>query len=60
MRPLGIPTIRDRVVQQAIRLVIEPIFEVDFQPFSYGYRPNKSEAPRKECIRFGNRPFNWN
>ncbi len=41
-RPLGIPTIRDRVVQQAVRLVIEPIFEADFQPFSYGYRPNKS------------------
>jgi group II intron reverse transcriptase/maturase len=42
MRPLGIPTIRDRVVQQAVRLVIEPIFEPDFQPFSYGYRPKKS------------------
>jgi group II intron reverse transcriptase/maturase len=41
-RPLGIPTVRDRVVQQAVRLVIEPIFEADFQPCSYGYRPNKS------------------
>ncbi len=41
-RPLGIPTVRDRVVQQAVRLIIEPIFEADFQPFSYGYRPNKS------------------
>jgi RNA-directed DNA polymerase len=41
-RPLGIPTIRDRVIQQAVRLVIEPIFEADFQPFSYGYRPDKS------------------
>jgi RNA-directed DNA polymerase len=41
-RPLGIPTIRDRIVQQAVRLVIEPIFEADFQDFSYGYRPHRS------------------
>lgn len=42
MRPLGIPTVRDRVVQAAVKLVIEPIFEACFQPFSYGYRPGKS------------------
>ena len=42
MRPLGIPTVKDRVVQQAVRLVIEPIFEEDFQDFSYGYRPGRS------------------
>lgn len=41
-RPLGIPTVRDRIVQQAVKLLIEPIFEADFQEFSYGYRPNKS------------------
>jgi group II intron reverse transcriptase/maturase len=41
-RPLGIPTVKDRVVQQAVRLIIEPIFEADFHPFNYGYRPNKS------------------
>ena len=41
-RPLGIPTIRDRVVQTAVRLVLEPIFEADFQPCSYGFRPKKS------------------
>jgi len=41
-RPLGIPTVKDRVVQQAVRLIIEPIFEADFQEFSYGYRPNRS------------------
>jgi RNA-directed DNA polymerase len=41
-RPLGIPTIRDRVVQTAVRLVREPIFEADFQPCSYGFRPKKS------------------
>jgi group II intron reverse transcriptase/maturase len=41
-RPLGIPTIRDRVTQTAVRLVLEPIFEADFQPCSYGFRPKKS------------------
>ena len=41
-RPLGIPTVKDRVVQQAVRLIIEPIFEADFQEFSYGYRLNRS------------------
>ena len=41
-RPLDIPTVRDRIVQQAVKLLIEPIFEADFQEFSYGYRPNKS------------------
>jgi len=40
-RPLGIPTIRDRVVQTAVRLVLEPIFEADFLPCSYGFRPKK-------------------
>lgn len=41
-RPLGIPNVRDRVAQAALKLVIEPIFEADFLPFSYGYRPGKS------------------
>jgi RNA-directed DNA polymerase len=41
-RPLGIPTIRDRVVQTAVKLVIEPIFEVDLEPNTYGYRPRRS------------------
>ncbi len=41
-RPLGIPTIRDRVVQMAVKLIIEPIFEADFCPNSYGFRPKKS------------------
>lgn len=40
-RPLGIPTVRDRVVQSAIWLVIEPIFERQFRPHSYGFRPNR-------------------
>ena len=41
-RPLGIPTIRDRVVQTAAKLVLEPIFEADLEPTSYGYRPGRS------------------
>ncbi|ERS83768.1 hypothetical protein Q667_03570 [Marinobacter sp. C1S70] len=41
-RLLGIPTVRDRVVQQALRRIIEPIFEPDFHPSSYGYRPRRS------------------
>ena len=42
MRQLSIPSIRDRVVQGALKLVLEPIFEADFQPGSFGYRPKKS------------------
>lgn len=41
-RPLGIPTIRDRVVQTAAKLVLEPVFEADLDPESYGYRPRRS------------------
>src|SRR5438445_448792 len=43
-RPLGIPTIRDRVVQSAAKLVLEPIFEADLDPAAYGYRPRRSGA----------------
>jgi len=41
-RALGIPTIRDRVVQTAVKIVIEPIFEADLEPNAYGYRPKRS------------------
>ena len=41
-RPLGIPTLRDRVAQMAVKLIIEPIFEADFCEHSYGFRPQKS------------------
>ncbi|TDT51926.1 group II intron reverse transcriptase/maturase [Fonticella tunisiensis] len=41
-RPLGIPTVRDRVVQQALLNIMQPIFEPDFHPSSYGYRPKRS------------------
>ena len=42
VRVLGIPTIRDRMVQGALKLIVEPIFEADFQSGSYGYRPRRS------------------
>ena len=51
VRPLGIPTVRDRVAQQAAKLVLEPIFEADFLPSSYGYRPKRSATEALECIR---------
>jgi RNA-directed DNA polymerase len=51
VRPLGIPTVRDRVAQQAAKLVLEPIFEADFLPSSYGYRPKRSATQALECIR---------
>ena len=41
-RPLGIPTVKDRVVQMAVKLVIEPLFEADFRPCSFGFRPKKT------------------
>ena len=50
-RPLGIPTLRDRVVQMATKLVIEPIFEADFQPCSHGFRPKKKALDALETIR---------
>jgi group II intron reverse transcriptase/maturase len=59
-RPLGIPTVRDRVVQMAAKLVIEPIFEADFQPCSYGFRPKKSATQALETIRVaGNQGNNF-
>jgi len=42
-RPLGIPTIEDKVLQSGVRKVIEPIYEEDFKPFSYGFRPGRSQ-----------------
>ena len=41
-RPLGIPTVKDRIVQQAVKLIMEPIFEADFHDSSYGYRPGRN------------------
>src|SRR5215217_3698664 len=50
-RPLGIPTVRDRVVQMAAKLVLDPIFEADFLPCSYGYRLGRSALMAKEALR---------
>jgi len=51
LRPLGIPTVRDRVVQMATLLILEPIFEADFQDCSYGFRPGRSAHDALEEIR---------
>lgn len=59
-RPLGIPTVRDRVAQTAVKLVIEPLFEADFLPSSYGFRPKRSATQALEAIReAGNRGYNF-
>jgi group II intron reverse transcriptase/maturase len=50
-RPLGIPTVRDRVVQMAAKLVLEPIFEADFRASSYGFRPRRSATDALETLR---------
>jgi RNA-directed DNA polymerase len=50
-RPLGIPTVRDRVVQMAATLVLESIFEADFLPCSYGFRPERSATQALETLR---------
>jgi RNA-directed DNA polymerase len=50
-RPLGIPTVRDRVVQAAAKIVLEPIFEADFLPCSYGFRPRRSATGALETLR---------
>jgi RNA-directed DNA polymerase len=51
LRPLGIPTVKDRIAQQAMKLVLEPIFEADFLPCSYGFRPRRSATDALETIR---------
>jgi RNA-directed DNA polymerase len=51
MRQLSIPSIRDRVVQGAVKLILEPIFEADFQPGSFGYRPKKSAHAAIQRVR---------
>lgn len=50
-RPLGIPTVRDRVVQMAAKLVLEPVFEADFRPDSYGFRPKRGATQALERLR---------
>jgi len=59
-RPLGIPAVRDRVVQAAVKIVVEPIFEADFQPCNYGFRPKRSAHEAGEMIRQkANQGYDW-
>ena len=50
-RPLGIPSVRDRVVQQACKIVIEPVFEANFQDNSYGFRPKRSAQQAVKVVK---------
>ena len=60
VRKLGIPTIADRVVQAALKLVLEPIFEADFLPCSYGFRPmRRAHDAIAEVQRFGTKGYRW-
>ncbi len=59
-RPLGIPTVRDRVAQAAAKVVLEPIFEANFRDCSYGFRPRRSAHQAMGVIRSAvNRGANW-
>lgn len=59
-RPLGIPTVRDRVAQMAAKIIIEPIFEADFIGCSYGFRPKRNAVEALERIRTtANQGYNW-
>jgi RNA-directed DNA polymerase len=60
VRRLGIPTVTDRVVQAALKLVLEPIFEADFEPVSYGFRPRRrAHDAIAEIHYFGTRGYRW-
>lgn len=58
-RPLGIPIIKDRVIQMAVKIVIEPIFEADFKECSYGFRPKRSAHQALDIIRKDTRRKGW-
>jgi len=60
VRKLGIPTVTDRVVQAALKAVLEPIFEADFQPCSYGFRPNRrAQDAVAEIHHMASRSYEW-
>ena len=60
LRKLGIPTLADRVVQASLKLVLEPIFEADFKPCSYGFRPNRrAQDAISEIHNLASRPRNY-
>jgi RNA-directed DNA polymerase len=59
-RRLGIPTVADRVVQASLKLVLEPIFEADFQPCSYGFRPNRrAQDAVAETLFLASKTYEW-
>lgn len=51
MRPLGIPTVKDRIVQEALRMILEPIYESDFSQYSFGFRPNRSTMDALQVMK---------
>jgi RNA-directed DNA polymerase len=60
VRRLGIPVVADRVVQAALKLVLEPIFEADFEPVSYGFRPRRRAQDAVAEIHFyGTCGYHW-
>ncbi len=60
LRRLGIPTVRDRIVQASLKLVLEPIFEADFKPCSYGFRPKRrAQDAIAEIHHFTTRSYEW-
>ncbi len=60
LRRLGIPAVRDRVVQASLKLVLEPIFEADFLPCSYGFRPNRRAQDAIAEVRYlTSRSYEW-
>ena len=62
VRPLGIPAIRDRIVQEALRMILEPIYEADFSQYSFGFRPNRCTMDAISCVvwsTIANKRFYW-
>jgi RNA-directed DNA polymerase len=62
LRPLGIPSIRDRIVQEALRMILEPIYEADFDQRSFGFRPNRRTMDAVKYLAvntIGNKKFYW-
>jgi RNA-directed DNA polymerase len=62
LRPLGIPSIKDRIVQEALRMVLEPIYEADFSQYSFGFRPNRCTMDAIKCITWsamGHKKYFW-
>ena len=60
LRRLGIPALADKVVQAALKLVLEPVFEADFEPVSYGFRPGRrAHDAIAEIHKFGTHGYRW-